>query len=113
MSTVSLLIRVDARPGCEDALAAGLDAALARLRIHTNAGGWTRVRLGPSTFGVFDTRPRLVTARGSGTVVLPSAVLVGLDHLIAGTAQVAHPTHRLRAVADEPLRPLPSSQRLF
>lgn len=113
MSTVNLLIRVDARAGCEDALAAGLDDALARLRIHTHAGGWTRVRLGPSTFGVFDTRPRRVSTRGSGTVVLPSAILVGLDHLIAGSPQVAHPSHHLRPASNEPLRPLPSSQRLF
>jgi len=113
MSTVALLIRVEARPGCESALAHGLDQALARLRIHSNAGGWTRVHLGPSTFGIFDTRPRLITSSRSGTIVLPSALLVGLDHLIGGSPQVAHPTHRLRPAisADVPQRSV--SQRLF
>lgn len=113
MSTVALLVRVEARPGCEEALADGLDQALARLRVHSNAGGWTRVRLGPATFGIFDTRPRLMTRSGSGTVVLPSALLVGLDHLVVGSPQVAHPTHRLHAAAAAELAPRPMSQRLF
>ena len=113
MSTVALLIRVEARPGSEAALAAGLGQALNRLRVHANAGGWTCVQLGPSTFGIFDTRPRLIRTSATGTIVQPGAVLVGLEHLIVGSPQVAHPTRRLRpsTAAEVPL--LPISQRLF
>lgn len=113
MSTVALLIRVQARPGCEAALARGLDEALARLRIHANAGGWTRVHLGPSTFGIFDTRPPLAATRGSGTVVMPGAVLVGLDHLISGSPHVIHPTPRLQPATTGQVPPRPVSLRLF
>ena len=113
MSTVDLLIRVEARPGCEAALAVGLSKALNRLRAHANAGGWTCIRRGPATFGIFDTRPGLVATSRSGTIALPGAVLVGLDHLIAGSPQIAHPTLRLRPSTSADVRPPPACQRLF
>lgn len=118
MANVTLLLRVSARPGSEDALAVGLDAALARLRVHTLAGGWTRVRLGPGTFGVFETRAPLRVSRGSGVVVPPEALLHGLEHLIAGSPQMAQQAQpiepvRRRPLVTEALRPLPSALRLF
>lgn len=118
MANVTLLLRVTARPGNEEALAAGLDAALARLRVHTLAGGWTRVRLGPATFGVFETRAPLRAVRGSGTLVPPQALLEGLEPLIDGPPQLAYPFQpvappRARPAANEALRPLPAKLRLF
>lgn len=119
MANVTLLLRVTARPGSEEALAVGLDAALARLRVHTLAGGWTRVRLGPATFGVFETRAPLRAVRGSGTWVAPQALLEGLDHLIEGQPQLAQPAApappplRARPAVGESLRPIPASMRLF
>lgn len=123
MASVTLVLRVSARPGCEDALAVGLDAALARLRVHTLASGWTRVRLGPATFGIFETRAPMRTVRGSGTIVPPDALLEGLRHLIDGAPQVAQQSPYItgsvalprptRPLSADTLRPLPASLRLF
>lgn len=119
MANVTLLLRVTARSGNEEALAVGLDAALARLRVHTLAGGWTRVRLGPATFGVFETRAPLRAVRGSGTWVAPQALLDGLEHLIDGAPQLAQPAppppplQRARLAAGDALPPIPAALRLF
>lgn len=116
MADVKLVLRVTARAGMEQALAVGLDAALARLRVHTMAGGWTRVRLGPATFGVFETRAPPRTLRCSGTLVTPRALLDGLEHLVDGPAQVALETSLPpilpRRAPVEPLRAMPAALRL-
>ncbi|MGD9903355.1 MAG: putative quinol monooxygenase [Vicinamibacterales bacterium] len=54
MLTHGLLVRLEAQPGKENAVAAFLRDALAMAREEARTPVWFAVRLGPRSFGVFD-----------------------------------------------------------
>ena len=54
MPTVSLFVRLDAKPGKEQDVAALLMQGLELANQETTTPVWFALRLGPSTFGVFD-----------------------------------------------------------
>jgi quinol monooxygenase YgiN len=54
MVTVSLLVRLEAKPGKEDEVAAFLKQGLELANQETATPIWFALRLGPSTFGIFD-----------------------------------------------------------
>ena len=54
MPKVALFARLEAKKGKEDDVAAFLDQALTMAREETTTPLWFALRLGPSTFGVFD-----------------------------------------------------------
>jgi quinol monooxygenase YgiN len=55
MSDVGLLVRVEAKPGKADDVAAFLAGALDLVRDEPQTKTWFAIRLGPTTFGIFDT----------------------------------------------------------
>jgi quinol monooxygenase YgiN len=54
MPKVALFARLEAKKGKEDEVAAFLDQALTMAREEATTPLWFALRLGPSTFGVFD-----------------------------------------------------------
>ena len=52
---VALFVRLEAKPGKEDQVAKLLEAGLALAKQEPTTLLWFAVRLGPTTFGVFDT----------------------------------------------------------
>lgn len=54
MLTCSLFVRLEARPGREEDVAAFLAQGLALAQEEAATPVWFALRLGPSTFGVFD-----------------------------------------------------------
>jgi len=54
MLTVSLLVRLEAKPGKEDEVAAFLMQGLQLANQEPTTPLWFALRLGPSTFGIFD-----------------------------------------------------------
>src|SRR3569833_2792154 len=54
MVKVALLVRVEARPGKEAAVESFLKSALPRANQEAFTPVWFALKLGPSTFGVFD-----------------------------------------------------------
>ena len=52
--TVSLLVRLEAKPGKEADVAAFLRQGLELARQESTTAVWFALRIGPSTFGVFD-----------------------------------------------------------
>jgi quinol monooxygenase YgiN len=54
MPTVSLLVRLEAKPGKEADLAAFLKQGLELARQETTTPVWFALRMSPSTFGIFD-----------------------------------------------------------
>lgn len=50
----SLFVRLEAQPGKEATVAAFLEAGLAMAREETTTPVWFALRLGPTTFGIFD-----------------------------------------------------------
>lgn len=57
MVTVGLLVRLEARPGKENDVASFLEGGLALVQDEPATTTWYAIRLGPSTFGIFDTFP--------------------------------------------------------
>ena len=54
MPTVALFARLEAKPGKENDLAAFLKQGLQMARLETTTPVWFALRLGPTTFAVFD-----------------------------------------------------------
>ena len=54
MLKLGLLARLEAKPGKEEAVAAFLEQGLQLAQQETTTPLWFALRLGPSTFGVFD-----------------------------------------------------------
>ena len=57
MVTVGLLVRVEAKPGKEGEVENFLRGALPLAQAEPATTTWYAIRLGPSTFGIFDTFP--------------------------------------------------------
>ncbi len=56
-SKLALLARLEAKPGKEEALANFLKSALPLAQSEANTLAWFALKLGPHTFGIFDTFP--------------------------------------------------------
>lgn len=54
MVTVGLLVRLEAKPGKEDELETFLKSGLELAEQEPDTTVWFAIRLGPSTFGIFD-----------------------------------------------------------
>lgn len=57
MVTVGFLIRYEAKPGKEADVERALKEALAAIEKEPATTAWFAIRMGPSTFGVFDVFP--------------------------------------------------------
>lgn len=57
MVTTGLLVRIEAKPGKVAEVEALLNSALTRVREEPGTIAWFGLRLGPTTFGVFDAFP--------------------------------------------------------
>ncbi|MEO6671610.1 MAG: antibiotic biosynthesis monooxygenase [Ferruginibacter sp.] len=55
MVKYAILARVDAKPGKENEVEEFLKSALALAQEETETVSWYALKLGPSTFGIFDT----------------------------------------------------------
>jgi quinol monooxygenase YgiN len=55
--SVGLLVRLDAKPGKEAEVTAFISGALSLAQQEPATTTWFALRLGPSTFGIFDTFP--------------------------------------------------------
>ncbi len=57
MVTVALLVRLEAKPGKEAAVAEFLRGGLAIVQEEPATTAWFAIQMGPSTFGIFDAFP--------------------------------------------------------
>lgn len=57
MVTVALFVRLEAKPGREADVEAFLRGGLALVEAEPATTAWFGIRLGPSTFGIFDVFP--------------------------------------------------------
>ncbi len=57
MVRVALLVRLDAKPGKEAEVEAFLKGGLAIVNEEPTTTAWFAIRMGPSTFGIFDAFP--------------------------------------------------------
>lgn len=57
MVTVGLLVRLEAKPGKEADVERFLNGGLALVQEEPDTTAWFAIRMGPSTFGIFDVFP--------------------------------------------------------
>jgi len=57
MVTVGLYVRMDVKPGKEEEAASFLRSALPLVEDEPATTAWFAIRMGPSTFGIFDVFP--------------------------------------------------------
>jgi quinol monooxygenase YgiN len=57
MVTTALFVRLEARPGKEEEVASFLKSGLSLVQQEPDTVAWFGIRLGPSTFGIFDAFP--------------------------------------------------------
>jgi quinol monooxygenase YgiN len=57
MVTVALLVRLEAKPGKEAAVESFLNSGLALVQEEPDTTAWFAIRMGQSTFGIFDAFP--------------------------------------------------------
>jgi quinol monooxygenase YgiN len=57
MVTVGLLVRLEAKPGKESEMEQFLKSGLALVEEEPETDVWFAIRMGPSTFGIFDAFP--------------------------------------------------------
>ncbi|MBA2450762.1 MAG: antibiotic biosynthesis monooxygenase [Chloroflexi bacterium] len=55
--TVGLLVRLEAKPGKEAEVARFLEGGLTLVQAEPATTAWFGIRMGPSTFGIFDVFP--------------------------------------------------------
>jgi quinol monooxygenase YgiN len=90
MVKVALLVRLQAKPGKENAVASFLENALDMANQETATPVWFALRLGPSTFGIFDAFADEAgrTAHLSGPIA--AALMDNASELLAEPPQIEH-----------------------
>jgi quinol monooxygenase YgiN len=88
MLTRSLFVRLDARPGREDEVAAFLARGLALAREEAATPVWFALRLGPSTFGVFDAFHDEAGRQGHLQGPIAAALMANAPELLASPPSI-------------------------
>jgi quinol monooxygenase YgiN len=83
MVRVALLVRLVARPGKEEEVAAFLTDALPLAIAEPATIAWFALRLGPSTFGIFDAFPDEAGRQAHVTGVIADALKARARDLLA------------------------------
>ena len=83
MVTVGLLVRLEARPGKENDVAGFLEGGLAVVQGEPETVTWYAIRLGPSTFGIFDTFPDDSGRQAHLSGQVAAALMEKADELLA------------------------------
>ena len=83
MLTVSLFVRLEAKPGKDAELAAFLMQGLELARQEATTPLWFALRIGPSTFGIFDAFADEAGRRAHLNGPIAQALMAQAPHLLA------------------------------
>jgi quinol monooxygenase YgiN len=83
MVKVGLLVRLEAKPGKEEEVAEFLRGALAIVEEEPATVAWFALRLGPSTFGIFDAFPDKAGRRAHLSGRVAAALMQKAPELLA------------------------------
>ena len=88
MVHVALLVRLHAKPGKEPELAAFLESGLALAQQEPETTAWFALRLGPSTFGIFDAFPGEAGRKAHLAGPIAAALMAKAPELLAEPPQI-------------------------
>lgn len=83
MVTVGLLVRVEAKPGKEAEVESFLKSALPLAQDEPDTTAWFAIRMGRSTFGVFDVFPDDAGRQAHLTGKIAAALMAKASELLA------------------------------
>jgi quinol monooxygenase YgiN len=83
VARVGLLVRVEAKAGKEGEVASFLAGALPLAEDEPGTTTWYAIRIGPSTFGVFDTFPHDEARQAHLTGRIASALMAKASELLS------------------------------
>ena len=116
MVKVALLVRLEVKPGHEQTVADFLAGALPIVEAEPATTTWYALRLGPSTFGLFDTFPdeagstahlagQVAAALGTTADCVTSRPHTNMDDISATKGHDDHSTCTIRQEAPDSVRP--------
>lgn len=85
---VGLLVRLEAKLGQEDAVGSFLSGALPLVRDERDTITWYALKLGPSTFGIFDTFPDDTGRRAHLAGKVAAALMARAPELFAAPPRI-------------------------
>jgi len=85
MVTVALLVRLEAKPGKEADVENFLKSGLALVEEEPDTTAWFAIRMGPSTFGIFDAFPDDSGRRAHLNGKVAAALMAKASELLAQT----------------------------
>jgi quinol monooxygenase YgiN len=83
MVQVALLVRLEAKSGKEQVLAEFLTSALPLANAETQTTVWFALKIGPSTFGIFDAFPNEAGRQAHLSGPIAAALMAKADELLA------------------------------
>ena len=85
MVTVALLVRLEAKPGKEAEVESFLKSGLTLAQEEPDTTAWFAIRIGPSTFGIFDAFPNESGRQAHLTGKIAAALMAKASDLLAQT----------------------------
>ena len=83
MVTVALLVRLEAKPGKEAEVESFLRSGLSLVQDEPATTAWFGIRLGPSTFGIFDAFPNEAGRQAHLSGKVAAALMAQASELLA------------------------------
>ena len=88
MVKVALLVRLEAKPGKEQEVASFLESGLSVVQGEPATIAWFAIRLGPSTFGIFDAFPDEAGRQAHLTGRVAAALMAKASELLAKPPEI-------------------------
>ena len=88
MVKVALLVRLEAKPGKEEDVASFLESGLSIVEGEPATIAWFAIRLGPSTFGIFDAFPDDAGRQAHLSGRVAAALMARASELLAQPPQI-------------------------
>src|SRR5512135_432957 len=88
MVSVALYVRLDAKPGKEKDVEAFLKGGLAIVQEEPATTAWFAIRMGPSTFGIFDAFPDEAGRQAHLSGRVAAALMAKAAELLAQTPEI-------------------------
>lgn len=88
MVTVALFVRLEAKPGKEAEVESFLRSGLALAELEPATTAWFAIRLGPSTFGIFDAFPDEAGRQAHLTGPIAAALMEKAGELLAQPPEI-------------------------
>jgi quinol monooxygenase YgiN len=90
MVKLALLVRLEAKPGMESAVAQFLEGALPLANQESATPVWFALRLGPSTFGIFDAFPDSAARQAHLAGPIAAALMANAAEMLSTPPLIEH-----------------------